>query len=236
MATPRICSITDCGKPHQAHGYCASHYARLRKYGDPLKGSYYQGQCRPLCFIENCGKPVIALGYCERHYRRLRRHGDPLAGGTPAGEPTRFLEEVVLPFNRDECLIWPYAKNSDGYGNIYFEGRHYRVPRLVCENTHGAPPSPEYEAAHSCGKGHLGCCSPRHLSWKTPSENQADKLSHGTHNRGERHNMAKLTDQQVREIRALNGSLSRAQLAKAYGVSVRNIRFIVERKTWTHIA
>lgn len=39
MARPkRICSIPDCCKKHYAHGYCAMHYARLRKHADPLGG------------------------------------------------------------------------------------------------------------------------------------------------------------------------------------------------------
>jgi hypothetical protein len=35
MATSRICSILDCGKPKKAFGWCRMHYARWRKHGDP---------------------------------------------------------------------------------------------------------------------------------------------------------------------------------------------------------
>lgn len=38
MAIPRICSIPNCGKPHEAHGWCTAHYQRWRKHGDPLGG------------------------------------------------------------------------------------------------------------------------------------------------------------------------------------------------------
>ena len=31
----RVCSITSCERPHEAHGWCVSHYKRWRKYGDP---------------------------------------------------------------------------------------------------------------------------------------------------------------------------------------------------------
>jgi len=30
------CSIEGCNNLHEAHGYCAKHYQRYRKYGDPL--------------------------------------------------------------------------------------------------------------------------------------------------------------------------------------------------------
>lgn len=31
----RQCSLEDCSNPHDAKGYCATHYARFRRYGDP---------------------------------------------------------------------------------------------------------------------------------------------------------------------------------------------------------
>lgn len=43
MATPRLCSIPDCGKPARLTLYCDKHYARFRKYGDPL---YTKGGAR----------------------------------------------------------------------------------------------------------------------------------------------------------------------------------------------
>ncbi len=36
MADSRLCSIPDCGKPHNSKGLCKKHYARFSKYGDPL--------------------------------------------------------------------------------------------------------------------------------------------------------------------------------------------------------
>lgn len=36
MADSRLCSIPDCGKPHNSKGFCKRHYARFAKYGDPL--------------------------------------------------------------------------------------------------------------------------------------------------------------------------------------------------------
>lgn len=38
MATASVCSIPECGKRHFGHGYCNSHYLRLRRHGDPLGG------------------------------------------------------------------------------------------------------------------------------------------------------------------------------------------------------
>jgi hypothetical protein len=33
---PRFCSIENCHKRHDSHGYCSAHAAKFNKYGDPL--------------------------------------------------------------------------------------------------------------------------------------------------------------------------------------------------------
>ncbi len=35
----RTCKVEDCGKPHCARGYCNSHYANLRRTGNPVTPS-----------------------------------------------------------------------------------------------------------------------------------------------------------------------------------------------------
>lgn len=32
-----ICAVPECDKPHHASGFCCTHYAKWRRYGDPLK-------------------------------------------------------------------------------------------------------------------------------------------------------------------------------------------------------
>ena len=186
-----------------------------------------------ICSIDGCGKAHYAKNWCRKHYQRFRTHGDPLAGKKPAGEAVSFLENTVLPFDGDECLIWPYTRGSGGYGRVWHSGKVRYVHRIVCEAWHGQAPSPEHEAAHLCGKGHEGCVNRKHLVWKTRAENEADKLAHGTHNRGEQHARAKLTETQVLRIRA--SAVTGAQLAKEYGVSRQLISSIKTRKLWAHL-
>jgi hypothetical protein len=182
------------------------------------------------CSISNCGKAPHAKGYCSSHYDRLRKHGDPLGGGTSRGEPMRFVHEVALRHIGDECLIWPFG--SDGYGKLWVEGKVVGAYRYICELVNGPPPTPEHEAAHNCGKGHLGCISPGHLEWKTHAENEADKLEHGTHNRGERHGCAKLSEAAVLEILALKGVESQRNLAKRFMISQTTISYIHAGRSW----
>lgn len=137
-----------------------------------------------LCSIDGCGRSHDAQGFCTAHWKRWRKHGDPLAGGTPrgnsAGSPARYLREVVLTYDGDECLFWPFGKDGHGYAEAKVDGRMVSVHRFVCQKAHGDPPSTGLDAAHSCGKGHLACVTKQHLSWKARAENEADKLIHGT--------------------------------------------------------
>src|SRR5262245_28935844 len=39
----RRCVVEGCPRPKDAKGYCASHYSRWRRYGDPLAGGTPRG-------------------------------------------------------------------------------------------------------------------------------------------------------------------------------------------------
>lgn len=186
-----------------------------------------------ICSIEGCGKPHWAYGWCVAHQRRFRRHGHPLAGRTFEGTAQAWLE-THKNFSGDECLIWPFKRNWQGYARMYHEGKQTMVSRLICVHRRGPPPTPKHEAAHSCGKGHLGCVNGSHLRWATRKENHADMLIHGTHGRGERNSTAKLTEADVLAIRALRAAtgLSQSKIARRYGVTRAAVCDIVIRRSW----
>lgn len=185
-----------------------------------------------ICSIPECGKAHYGHGWCTSHYTRHRRHGDPLAGRTPDGERARYFIEVVLPFSGKECLLWPYSCTHSGYGQVTMDGRIQLVTRLACAAKNGAPPAPNLDAAHSCGKGHLGCCNPNHLSWKTRKANSDDTLIHGTRLFGEQVGSSKLTEDEVRTIRSLGGTMLQREIAEIVGTSRSNVGLILNRKNW----
>lgn len=237
MADSRICSIPDCGKPRFGREWCNAHYTRWHRHGDPLGSTPPKKRVVVDCSIADCNRVARHRGWCEPHYKRWCIHGDPLGGGPDRrtrGAARKFIENVVLHYEGDDCLIWPYA-TIRGYGTFHADGKKQIVSRYVCERSKGSPPTPEHQAAHSCGNGNGGCVNQHHLSWKTQSGNQADRIIHGTSNRGERHGRAKLTEHQVREIRTIGGSLPSDAIAAQFGVSERHIRAILARRTWTHV-
>lgn len=183
-----------------------------------------------MCKIDGCDGKVHGYGYCRNHYERLRKYGDPLAGGRslcPRGAPARWIAEHVND-GYGECLIWPFQRDKDGYA----AGSRGRPCRIMCEKVNGPPPSKRHVSAHSCGKGHLGCIHPKHLRWATQQENIDDKFSHGTNQAGERHNLAKLTREQVEEIRGLRGSMTQGEVAAMFSISKSNVGMIQRGQTW----
>jgi hypothetical protein len=185
-----------------------------------------------LCSIPDCGKHAAKRGWCSAHYQRWLAHGDPQGGKTKNGEPLAFYRSVVLTYRGNECLIWPYARGGRGYGKMSCDGGLKYVHRLVCEEEHGPPPATQQVAAHSCGNGHLGCVSRQHLSWKTHAGNMSDMVGHGTRRRGDVLWAARLTEDDVRAIRAMKGSVPQLELASRFNVRQSNISKIQNRKAW----
>lgn len=188
-----------------------------------------------LCYVPECSNPIRSRGWCSAHYERWRNFGDPMRGGplkTSKGEVRRYYESVVLAYEGDDCLTWPYNRDPKGYAQMHCrDGRTNSVSRRLCEDVNGAPPTTKHEAAHSCGCGHLGCVTRSHLSWKTSSENKADMVLHGTAPRGEKQGSSKLTAKDVLSIRTspILGNV----LAARYGVSKSSISRIRNGKMWS---
>ena len=103
--------------------------------------------------------------------------------------------------------------------------------RLVLEAFVGKCPD-GMECCHNDGNSfnnHLN-----NLRWDTPKNNHADKVKHGTTNRGERCGTAKLTLEQVNSIRKDN-RLQRV-IAEEYGVRQSLISRIKNGVRWQHDA
>lgn len=186
---------------------------------------------KPICAAVGCIKRAHARGFCNAHYQRVLKYG---MTELPGPKTWRYLRSLVGHIG-DDCVIWPFARKSNGYGTIPRNGRPSVASREMCRLAHGEPPTPAHEAAHSCGNGHLACVNPTHLSWKTHQENVADMLSHGTRMTGEKNAAAKLTASDVIEIRQLYASMSCEEIASRFHVSGSNVWLIATRQSWRHV-
>lgn len=225
------CAVEGCTKPPKGK-HCSMHGWRKRQHGDPaiLKE---KPVLPTLCAVDECNNPraVGKKGWCTSCYQRWRRHGDPTVRvNRPKGEAIKWLHDHIRHQGSD-CLIWPFLRHTKGEALIQ-DRRTRQAARLMCILAHGDPPFNNAQAAHGCGKGHLGCVNPKHLRWATPKENSADKKIHGTLLMGASHPGAKLSEIQVRAIRSLAPNFTISDLAEVFGVHAWTISNVIERKTW----
>lgn len=187
-----------------------------------------------ICSVCECSHEVKHAGLCGRHYHLKRKYGEDFLTIPVRARKGEALEFIYgIPLHGDGCIIWPFATNGVGYGQVNTGGgKKLLAHRISCERLNGHPPTKTHHAAHLCGNGHKGCVSPWHLSWKTAKENAADKILHGTHARGDDCVYAKLSADAVAEIFLLSGSIPQSKIAKIYNVSQSSISNIVLGKTW----
>lgn len=147
-----------------------------------------------------------------------------------AARNLQFLKDLIGHAG-DDCVTWPFGRNEYGYGQVKFGDKIRKAHRVMCILAHGEPPEPRYNAAHSCGNGKHGCVNPRHLSWKTPSENTMDTVVAGRSPKKKGEPRAKLTAELAEEIRQ-RGSEGRWALAEEYGVGPETVRRILKGEIW----
>lgn len=104
------------------------------------------------------------------------------------------------------------------YYSIKYQGQAAYLHRLALTLLLGRPIADGAVARHLCG--HHWCVNPWHLAEGTHADNMADQYGHGTRVAGERHPAARLTEQQVAEVRRLAGTgLSDREIAARFTVS-----------------
>jgi hypothetical protein len=132
----------------------------------------------------------------------------------------RFWSKVSLP-DANGCMQWLSGKLPEGYGRFWLSGGNVGAHRVSLELSGTTAPDGA-QAAHAPGVCHNpSCVAPDHLRWATSAENLADRDLDGTMARGERHGMAKLSSEQVSELRRLHatGDFTLTHLGRRFGVS-----------------
>lgn len=108
----------------------------------------------------------------------------------------------------DDCLIWPFFKDKNGRGRFGFtdaEGNKTikHAPYFMCELAHGEKPSPKHLAVVICKGRKLGCCNPRHITWRTKSEGMLEYYKH-TPCENSTGNKSKYSPDKLRQVKVLS--------------------------------
>lgn len=156
--------------------------------------------------------------------------GDPRYGVTRDG---RVFRIVRARFGRPvpaELRPW----RTRGYPYVSLSGnKKITVHQMVAETFLG-PRADGREVAHGDGVRHHN--AERNLRWDTRRGNFADKVAHGTDNRGEKHPLAKLRAGDVIAIRRRRGEGERSSdLAREFDVTPATICDITKGRSWTHV-
>jgi transposase len=133
------------------------------------------------------------------------------------------------------CWEWQGGKDRDGYGRMRIGGRKAsRAHRIAWFIANGDPGT--LLVCHHCDNP--SCVRPAHLFIGTALDNNRDRVSKGRSNAslGEHNGLAKLTEEQAKEIVDLyrDGGARQKDLAACFGVSQSAVQLILSGKRWKH--
>lgn len=174
----------------------------------------------------------------------------------------RLWANVPMPDDPNACWLRPGAANAGGYTVIHAEGRNWLAHRYAWHVERGPIPPGLFVCHRCDVRYPPGdltyrrCIRPSHLFLGTVADNQRDMVAkrrqatgdrHGSRTqpgdhwskrmpervtRHEAHGMAKLTADDVREIRRLGDSVTPTELGRRFGVTRQNVNRILKGQTW----
>lgn len=172
---------------------------------------------------------------CYGHIKN--RKWEPLPGEMWLSVPgfSDYFASSCGRIRKNGALITQTKRRSSGYLVCQISGQQHRVNRIVCLAFHGEPPSPLHQAAHLDGNRANNCAD--NLAWKTPQENSDDLVQHGTKMEATKHWKAKLSDDDIRQIRQRRkaGETVKSIQASFPHVCQATVSHIVTGRTWTSV-
>lgn len=154
--------------------------------------------------------------YCQRDYRPV------------------FWSRVE---KTEDCWNWKGAIQRDGYGHFKSADKTVSSHRYAYEQMVG-PIASGMDLLHSCDNRR--CVNPAHLRQGTHGENMLEAKAKRRHAHGVRSHHAKLTEDQVREIRRLwirtgYRKTNAKELSERFGVTTGTICGIARRYIWEYV-
>lgn len=144
------------------------------------------------------------------------------------------FSQSYIPVTESGCWIWlGTCLHKDGYGLITVgHSQRESAHRFSYQYYNGPIPDGQI-VLHRCDV--MPCVNPSHLFLGTHRDNQLDKTMKDRQAKGEQNGWAKLTEEQVRFIRASRMTLKIPQLAAQFHIAHSTVKRIWNRKAWKHL-
>lgn len=191
----------------------------------------------------------------DHHGYRYSRPNPPV----PSKEYAERFWGYVLRGKPDECWPWRTLKVAKFWWRASDGSRCYeKASRLAYRlGNDGCDIPPDRVIGHTCDWD--ACCNPAHLECVTQKKNSQDMADRDLHPYsksgryrytrklwsasspatmpGEGNGFARLTDEQVAEIRAryASGLVRQVDLAKEYGIAQSHVSRLVRGESWSHL-
>lgn len=203
----------ECYNIHRTNDY----NLKCNRCSKEFRGRLYKGKlskfCSKLCFYSYCNDPEKLFNSMNNNYER----------------------HVVR--NGNECWGWngPFAKH--GYALARFNRKVRYASKISWMIHNGVDSIPKgIFVLHKCDNPI--CSNPAHLFLGTPKDNMQDKIKKGRSNAptGDKHYNAKLTEDQVRDIRLrLASGQTGNSISILYKVTRSTISAIRCKKLWNNL-
>jgi hypothetical protein len=143
----------------------------------------------------------------------------------------RFMKKVD---KTETCWLWTACKDEGGYGHFRLGNKMPPAHRVSFEHFK-EPILQGLNVNHTCDNP--PCVNPEHLWQGTQKEGIVDRDSKGRQMKGEKQCLAKLTEQQVLDIRTkyIPRVYTQIMLMKEYNIGKSTVKQIIQRRTWKHI-
>jgi DNA-binding CsgD family transcriptional regulator len=131
------------------------------------------------------------------------------------------LNGPVLNLALGPCWVWTGTIDEDGYGRWWIRGKdkpYFKAHRVSFSLENGPIPEGLF-TCHRCDN--RPCVRPSHLFEGDALANALDmrKKGRAVNNAGERHGLARLSDDEIQQIRYLVGQgRTQREIADAYGI------------------
>ena len=149
--------------------------------------------------------------------------------------------DLVAKGGVDECWEWQGCKNNTGYGSMTVSQKVYSAHRIIFALTYPglievkAPTNKKLKQfiLHKCDN--RSCCNPNHMVLGNYDDNNKDAKNKGRScaPKGEKHKLAKLTQNQANQIRQIHKTgLTFVELGKMFNIHANNISRIVKFRSY----